>query len=94
MSTTSKVQTLIERGLPGAIALVNDQRGTGNHIKPLVIAAQFEDSGLVEQHREVYGGTNQHTNRAIPALGLQTLSPGQWEQAEKEGGQAWIWQPK
>ena len=76
------------------MALGKYQRSTGNRIQPWVIAAQIEDSGLVEQHREVYGGTNQHTNRAIPALELQTLSPGQWEQAEKEGGQAWIWQPK
>ncbi|MCH8023720.1 MAG: hypothetical protein IIB43_03340 [Candidatus Marinimicrobia bacterium] len=55
---------------------------------------QFEDSGLAEQHRELYSRRNQQTKRAIPALELQTFSPGQWEQAEKEGGQAWIWQPK
>ena len=49
--TTSKVQTFIEDGSPGACALVKDRRGTGNHIKPLVIAAKFEDRSLVEQHR-------------------------------------------
>ena len=37
--TTSKVQTFIEDGLPGSIALVKDQRGTGKHIKPLVISS-------------------------------------------------------
>lgn len=75
MLTTSKVQTFIEDGSPAAIALVKDQRGTGGHIKPLVIAAQFEDSDLSEQHRQVCVRGNQHTNRAIPALELQTLSP-------------------
>ena len=50
---TTEGQTLIEDGLRGAIVLVKDQRGTGNHIKPLVIAAQFEDRSLVEQQRLV-----------------------------------------
>ena len=49
--TIGKVQIFIEDGLPGASALVKDRRGTGNHIKPLVIAAKFEDRSLVEQHR-------------------------------------------
>ena len=51
--TTSKVQTFIEDGSPGASALVKDQCGTGKHIKPLVIAAQFQDRSLVELHRLV-----------------------------------------
>ena len=53
MLATTEGQTLIEDGLPGAIVLVKDQRGTSNHIKPLVIAAQFVDRSLVEQHRLV-----------------------------------------
>ena len=49
--TISKGQTSIEDGLPGAIALAKDQRGTGGHIEPLGNVAQFEDRSLVEQRR-------------------------------------------
>ncbi len=92
--TTSEVQILIEGGLPGAKALVKDRRGTGNHFEAVVIASQFEDRSLVEQHRLVYGACSRNLKGAIHALALQTFSPDQWEQAEKKGVPPWIWQPK
>jgi acid stress-induced BolA-like protein IbaG/YrbA len=72
------IKALIERGLPGATALVESEDNT--HFAARVIAPQFEGKRTLQRHQLVYATLGELMGREIHALSLQTLTV---EEAER-----------
>jgi acid stress-induced BolA-like protein IbaG/YrbA len=68
-----QIQTLIERGLPGARAAVSGADGV--HFEARVICAAFAGKLPLARHRMVYATLGELMGGAIHALSLQTLTP-------------------
>lgn len=73
-----EVQSLIERGLPGATVRVQDTTGGGDHFDALVVSDVFEGKSLVERHQVVYTALGEAMRQRVHALTLKTLTPSQF----------------
>jgi acid stress-induced BolA-like protein IbaG/YrbA len=70
---TDTIKTLIERGLPGARAVV--QGADGVHFEATVVAPAFAGKLPLARHRMVYATLGELMGGAIHALSLKTLTP-------------------
>jgi acid stress-induced BolA-like protein IbaG/YrbA len=75
---SEEIQTMIERGLPGAEVQVT---GDGRHFDAIVIAEAFAGKSLLEQHRMVYATLGEKMGGDIHALTMRTYTRAQWDQA-------------
>ena len=76
--TTAEVKRLIENGIPGAIAVVVDTTGTGDHFRAQVTATQFANLSAVAQHRMVFAtlvDVMSGDHAPLHALDLKTHRP-------------------
>lgn len=55
MPSEAQIKSLIEQGLPGAQAEVEDETGTGDHFRVTVRSTAFEGLSRIDQHKLVYG---------------------------------------
>ncbi len=78
---SEEIQTMIERGLPGAEVQVT---GDGRHFDAVVISEAFAGKGLLEQHRMVYATLGGKMGGDIHALTMRTYTREQWEQANTQ----------
>ncbi len=69
----SRIQTLIEAGLPGS--RVEVQGADGVHFEATVVASQFAGKLPLARHRLVYATLGDLMGGAIHALALKTLTP-------------------
>jgi len=76
---SEEIQTMIERGLPGAEVQVS---GDGRHFDAIVITDAFAGKSLLEQHRMVYATLGGKMGGDIHALTMRTYTRSQWEQAK------------
>lgn len=77
---TEDVKQRLEEALPGAVAMVGDMTGTGDHFEAVVIAPQFEGKSRVQQHKAVYAALGELVDgRTIHALALKTFTPAEWD---------------
>jgi acid stress-induced BolA-like protein IbaG/YrbA len=83
MFTTERIQALIEAGIPGARAIVENPMNDGVHFQARVIAEAFEGLSRVKQHQLVYAALGDHMVSDIHALALRTLTPENWAQQEQ-----------
>jgi stress-induced morphogen len=79
--TIQQLKQAIEDGLPGTLALVEDQKGTGDHFNAVVISAEFEGKSRIEQHRMVHRAMKEIIEGDLHALHLKTLTPADAEKA-------------
>ena len=78
------IKSLIEQGLPGAIA---DVRGDdGVHFEATVVSEAFRGKLPLARHRLVYATLGERMGGEIHALALKTLTPT--EHASATPGQA------
>jgi acid stress-induced BolA-like protein IbaG/YrbA len=70
---SSRIQALIENGLPGARVAVEGADGV--HFEATVIASQFAGKRPLARHRLVYATLGDLMGGAIHALALKTLTP-------------------
>ena len=71
----NRIKTLIEQGLPGAVA---DVRGDdGVHFEATVVADAFAGKLPLARHRMVYATLGDLMGGAIHALALKTLTPAE-----------------
>ncbi|MGH6960041.1 MAG: BolA/IbaG family iron-sulfur metabolism protein, partial [Dongiaceae bacterium] len=49
-----EIERLIKEALPGAVVVIEDLRGDGDHYAAHVTAAQFEGKSRIQQHQMVY----------------------------------------
>jgi len=72
---TETIKTLIEQGLPGALAEV--QGADGVHFEAIVVAEAFAGKLPLARHRLVYATLGELMGGAIHALSLKTLTPAE-----------------
>ena len=53
MADLVEIERLIAQALPGAEVEVLDETGSGDHLRAIVRAPQFEGSSRIDQHRMV-----------------------------------------
>jgi len=78
MFASSEIKRLIEEGIPGSLAQVNDDANDGEHFSAEVTAPGFAGQTMVAQHQAVYRTLGQRMGREIHALALKTFTPEQW----------------
>ena len=85
-----KVQQAVETKIadafrPAHLEVTNESHmhnvapGSESHFRLLVVSDVFEGKTLVQRHQAVYGALAAEMKGAIHALGLQTLTPREWE---------------
>ena len=75
MADLDELTTMIETALPGAEVHIVDQGG-GDHLFASVIAPQFAEASLIQQHRMVYAAVQSRLDDgSIHALALKTRAP-------------------
>lgn len=76
--TADAIQSMIEAGIDGAIAVVEDPYNDQTHFEARVCAPGFVGLSRVRQHQLVYGTLGDKMGRDIHALALKTYSPDDW----------------
>ncbi|WEN14697.1 BolA/IbaG family iron-sulfur metabolism protein [Rhodanobacter sp. AS-Z3] len=70
---SSRIQAMIEQGLPGAQVEVSGADGV--HFEATVVASQFAGKLPLARHRLVYATLGEQMGGAIHALALTTRTP-------------------
>jgi stress-induced morphogen len=69
----AELKGMIEAALPGAEVDVADETGTGDHLRAVVAAPQFEGLSRIEQHRLVKAAVRERfDDGTIHALSVKT----------------------
>jgi stress-induced morphogen len=69
----AEIRAMIERALPGAEVEVVDETGTGDHLRAVVAAPQFEGLSRIDQHRLVKAAVQERMDDgSIHALSVKT----------------------
>jgi stress-induced morphogen len=73
----AELTAMIEAALPGASVEVSDETGSGDHLRAVVSAAQFEGLSRIDQHRLVKAAVKtRFDDGTIHALSVKTDMPG------------------
>ena len=70
-----EIERLIKEALPGAIVVIEDLRGDGDHYAAHVVSAAFKGKSRVQQHQLVYQALRGRMGNELHALALQTSLP-------------------
>lgn len=71
-----EIKAMIEQALPGSEVVVLDETGTGDHLRAVVRASQFEGLSRIEQHRMVKAAVrSRFDDGTIHALSITALLP-------------------
>ena len=73
--TAEEICARIKKNLPGAEITANDLTGGGDHWQLTIVAEEFKDKGLVQQHQLVYAALGEWMDGPIHALSLDTRAP-------------------
>jgi stress-induced morphogen len=69
----TELQSMIEAALPGAAVEVSDEDGSGQHLKAVVTAPQFEGLSRIDQHRLVKAAIKpRFDDGSVHALSVKT----------------------
>lgn len=69
------IEMRIKAQLPSAKITAQDLTGTGDHWRVTVVADEFRNLSLIEQHKKVYAALGELMHRDIHALSLDTKAP-------------------
>ncbi len=79
MITTNEIEKKIKENIQTSHIQVVDLRG-GDHIMAVIVSSEFENKGLIEQHKMIYDIlSSEMSSNTIHALTLKTYTPSQWE---------------
>ena len=78
--TLEKIKKIIEDAVPDSTAHVFDPNRDGEHLQAIVVSPVFEGIPLIKQHQMVMKPLKQAFAESVHALGLKTMTPGQWEE--------------
>lgn len=73
--TPEALQKKLEAGFPGALIVVTDLTGTGDHFRAEITSASFAGKSMLEQHRLVYAVLGRDIGGPIHALQIVTRVP-------------------
>jgi stress-induced morphogen len=69
----TELQSMIETALPGAVVEVSDEDGSGQHLRAVVTAPQFEGLSRIDQHRLVKAAIKpRFDDGSVHALSVKT----------------------
>lgn len=68
------IESAIVAALPGAVVVITDLAGDGDHYAAKVTAPQFAGLSRVKQHQLVYNSLGGRMGGALHALQLTTIS--------------------
>ncbi len=71
----AEIERLIREGIPGAVVVVEDLRGDGDHYAAHVTSPAFAGMTRVQQHQMVYQALQGRMGGELHALALQTSAP-------------------
>ena len=71
----AEIERLIREGIPGAVVVVEDLRGDGDHYAAHVTSPAFAGKTRVQQHQMVYQALQGRMGGELHALDLQTSAP-------------------
>ena len=71
----AEIERLIREGIPGAVVVVEDLRGDGDHYAAHVTSPAFAGKTRVQQHQMVYQALQGRMGGELHALALQTSVP-------------------
>lgn len=76
MADLDEIKGMIEAALPGASVEVLDETGTGDHLRAVVVAAQFAGRSRIDQHRMVKAAVQERMeDGTVHALSVRTSVP-------------------
>lgn len=75
MLNTEEVRRLVEAGIPGAQAEVQDLTGTSDHFRILVSSPAFTGLSRIAQHKLVHRALGEHLTTTIHAVEIQIQTP-------------------
>ncbi len=81
MFPASEIKRLIEQGLPCDEVVIEGDDGV--HFSGIVVSPEFEGKLRVRQHQAVYATLGPLMGNEIHALQLQTFTPAQWADFQK-----------
>jgi stress-induced morphogen len=71
-----ELKGMIETALPGAAVEVSDETGSGDHLRAVVNASQFQGLSRIDQHRLVKAAVKERfDDGTIHALSVKTDVP-------------------
>ena len=73
--TADEICARIKKNIPSAEIKANDLTGGGDHWQLIIVAEEFKDKGLVQQHQLVYAALGEWMDGPIHALSLDTRAP-------------------
>jgi stress-induced morphogen len=72
----AELERMIEAALPGAAVAVSDETGSGDHLRAVVSATQFQGLSRIDQHRLVKAAVKERfDDGTIHALSVKTSVP-------------------
>lgn len=78
MADLAELEAMIEAALPGAKVEVIDETGSGDHLRAIVAAPQFDGVKRLDQHRMVRAAVQERMDDGtIHALSITTSAPSQ-----------------
>ncbi len=84
MATAESIEHSIAAGLACTHLVVG---GDGHHWEAVIVSPAFEGLSKIRQHQLVYAALGDRMREEIHALSMTTLTPAQWEAAQREQAQ-------
>jgi stress-induced morphogen len=73
--TPDQLTARIKETIPSAVVKAQDLTGGGDHWRLEIVAEEFRDLSMVEQHQLVYKALGEWMSGPIHALSLDTSAP-------------------
>ena len=70
--TAEEISARIKESIPGADILAQDLTGGGDHWRLRVVAKEFKELSMIEQHQMIYKALGEWMDGPIHALSLDT----------------------
>ena len=73
--TAQEIELRIKKLIPSAVVKAQDLTGGGDHWRLEVVASEFADLNMVQQHQLIYKALGDWMKGPIHALSLDTRAP-------------------
>ncbi len=73
--TAQDIENRIKESMPSAVVKALDLTGGGDHWRLEVVAEEFNDLNMIEQHQMIYKALGEWLKGPIHALSLDTKAP-------------------
>ena len=89
MEVQKRIDAKLRRGFaPSHLELINESGmhnvppGSESHFRVVLVSESFQGKSRVQRHQSVYRTLAAELDGPVHALGLQTFTPGEWEEEQ------------